>query len=161
MTGTEWSREGDAWDFLEALCGFKAESWLAVSSRLHSTEPFRAARRALNALVRQGGLNLTLWSFEDGLETVRWHMSQRFGCAAAGRSFAHATIEAARIATLALLLRQKLGERQFWLLYDPFRTVFRQQGSPPRPVPRVFMKSLCAATGDRTTVHQLLSTRRT
>lgn len=153
MSATEWSRQGDAWDFLEALCELTAEAWLDTATRLRMTAHSEVARRELSALVRQDGLSLSVWQINDGLDTVAWHVSQHFRRAELPRrALSQEIIEAARTAALALLVRRQLGEEWFRLLYGPFQMV------SPRPWPRtgspsrVFMKSLCATATCRAKV---------
>lgn len=147
MSSTEWSREGDAWNFLEALCELAAGEWLGTASRLRSSAQSEAARRELSTLVTRDGFAVSVWYLNDGLETVEWHVLQHFD--RAGLSRRHALLpvamEAARTAALALLVRPHLGEKRFWLLYEPFQRICPQRrlllkGSASR----VFMKSLCA-----------------
>jgi len=163
MPATECSHDGDAWDFLEVLCGLTAEEWFGTASRLRSATPSSAARRALSALVRHGGLALSAWNLNDGLETVAWHMSQRVKSAARWRRQEHSrdTTEAARIAALALLVRRQLGEKQFWLLYAPFQDVCPQRRMLPQRSSSVFTESLCGAVRSGTKVQGSPSTPRT
>src|SRR5689334_629536 len=116
VSGSEWSRSGGAWDFLEVLCGLTGEAWLVISERLYSTAVTDAARRDLSALVRQNGVQPLVWSLSDGLETVAWHVSrQAYGAESSGRCAPSAqALEAACVAAVALLLRQQLGEKRFW-----------------------------------------------
>ena len=163
MPATEWSRHGDAWDFLEALCGLTAEGWLGVAGAVRSPALSDAACRELIALVRQDGVTASAWNIDDGLETVAWHMSRHLEVAGMQRrrALARIALEAARTAALALLVRRRLSEKQFWRWYEPFQIVCPQRRTQSERSTRVFTKSLCGATSGGGNVQESLSKRRT
>jgi hypothetical protein len=127
MPQTRWLCVGDAWEFIETLGA--TDAWIGAATSARNTPGSKAARDVLEALVRQEGLAVMAWYLNDGVDTVAWYWNQVPRKQGNRGRETHTAIEAARAAALAVLLRRRLGERRFRILYEPFESVVPQGGS--------------------------------
>lgn len=156
-----WIRSRDAWRFVDALAELPAGDWLDAATRACSPAQEAAAADA-KRLVRQGGAALMAWYLNDAIDTAAWYGR----CATSHRSDGRTRVQigvaiaAARTAALALLVRPRLGEQRFRILYAPFAQLLpadpRPEGSASR---EVFMESLCAEDHRRASVQATSSPR--
>jgi len=124
MPQSRWLCVGDAWEFIETLGA--TDAWIGAATSARNTPGSEAAREVLAALVRQEGLAAIAWYLNDGVDTIAWYWNQVTRQQGNSGRETRAAIEAARAAALAVLLRRRLGERRFRILYEPFESVIRQ-----------------------------------
>lgn len=149
-----WIRPKDAWQFVDALAELPAGDWLDAAARARSSAQEAAAADA-KRLVEQGGAALMAWYLDDATDTAAWYCWCAQNQRSDGRTRARigAAIAAARIAALALLVRPRLGERRFRILYAPFAQLLPTDPRPEHSASRgVFMESLCAQHHGRASV---------
>lgn len=140
-----WIRSRDAWRFVDALAELPAGDWLDVAVRARALAQEAAAADA-QTLVQQGGATLIAWYLDDAIDTAAWCRWCAQSCPnARTRAQIDVAIAVARTAALALLVRPRLGEGRFRILYAPFAQLLPTDPRPERSVSReVFMESLCA-----------------
>lgn len=149
-----WIRPRDAWQFVDALAELPAADWLSAAARARSAAQEPAAAHA-KMLVRQGGAALMAWHLHDAIDTAGWYCwcAQSHGSDGRTRAQIGVAIVAARMAALALLVRPRLGEQRFRILYTTFAELLPSGRRPERdPSREVFMESLCAEQYRRASV---------
>jgi len=124
MAEHAWLRPGDAWRFVEALGDLPAERWFQAGLKAREGAFARGvASRALAALERDDAIALLRWQLQDDIETAAWCCLPGWYRTSAGHAcppdFVEA-VEAAHVAAIAVLLRLRLGEHRFSVLYAPF-----------------------------------------
>lgn len=124
MAESAWLSPGEAFRFVDALGDLPAELWHRAGLKARENAFARImATRALETLARDASVALPRWSLQEDVETAAWYGLPAWYRSAEGWSRPRElldAVQAAHLAAIAVLLRLRLGERRFQVLYAPF-----------------------------------------
>lgn len=124
MADSAWLRPGDASRFVDALADLAFEHWCRAAFKARENSFARVhATRALERLVQEASVAVPRWYLRDDVDTAAWyglHAWRRDAHASRDKRNLEDAIHAAYLAAIAVLLRLRLGERRFQVLYEPF-----------------------------------------
>jgi hypothetical protein len=124
MAEGAWLRPGDAQRFVDALGELPPERWVEAGLQARQDAFARGfAAQALETLLTDHAIAVPLWNLRDDVETAAWYCLPAGYRSPDGDSWPRDLVDAihaAHVAALAVLLRLRLGERRFALLYAPF-----------------------------------------
>jgi hypothetical protein len=109
--------------FIDRLTAFHRDDWIAVASVAEQNAAAQSTANALlEALVAHHGLGVQAWNVADDVETAAFYSAALDGDTPSRRvaSLLRAAREAAKVAALALLVRQVLTPNDFETLCRPF-----------------------------------------